>query len=97
MQAVNKLSSLHCNHHARSIVNRSCTEVPGIEVPRNYDDLFRMLRSFQVRDHVVSLGFRALAGRKRQMETHRALNSESRDQAGIFGGDSGFGSRRVSI
>ena len=93
MQLDQKLRCIHRDGHSSGVVDRAGAEIPGIEVPGNDNHLLRMLAAFQIRNNVVARNLWKKLWREREMQPHRPLLHQVRDQFGIFrsdcaGGDS---------
>src|SRR5208282_1309805 len=94
MKALEDFGSLHGDDDARSIVDCPGSEVPGIEMSGDDDDLLRMLGTFQVRNDVVAGFVGELLRSQDEMHADLTLGSEVNDEIGILsrngsGGDSG--------
>ena len=96
MQAelLDEIRHLHRDGHARPVVDRARAEIPGIEMPRDNDDLLGMLGSLQVGDHVVAHGVGQLLRCEDETHSHRPLRHERRDQVGVFFRHGGGGNFR---
>src|SRR5580704_826994 len=87
VKALEKFTSLHGNDDAGSVVDRARAEIPGIEMSGHYDDLFRMLGAFEVRDDVIAGFVGQLLRSKSQMHADLAFGGEVDDEVGVFGGN----------
>src|SRR5207302_4461180 len=70
------------------VIDRSCAEVPRIEVPGYDNELFGMLAAFQIGDHVVADRVGKFLRSKREVHADFALSGKMRDQRCIFSGNS---------
>src|ERR1019366_5655429 len=81
----------HGDDNPRAVVDGAATEVPGIEMTGDNDDLLGMLAALEVGDNVVAGGVRKALRSEREVHANAALGGEVFDQIGIFGGESGGG------
>src|SRR2546423_13099984 len=95
VEFVKDFGGLHSDDYASAIVDRAGAKVPGIEVSGDDNDLFRVLGSFQVRNHVITLRLRSHLGGKGQMDSHPAAFCEAGDQSSIFGADRACGNGSI--
>ena len=57
-QILHQMDRLHRDHHPCAVIDRSCSQIPGIQMARNHHHLLRMLGALPVGDHVVALRIR---------------------------------------
>src|SRR5579864_3858797 len=58
IQLPKHLDRLHGHNYTGPIINGASSQVPGIEMSRDDDDLFRVFSAFEVSDDVVAHGVR---------------------------------------
>ena len=54
MQLLHELHHLHGRHNAGAVINGACSQVPRIKMAGHKNNLLRMLRSFEVGNHIVT-------------------------------------------
>src|ERR1700757_3535715 len=81
----------HGNHDSRGIVDGAGSEVPGIEVSGDDDDLLRMFAALQVGDDVVTGRVGQLLRSESEMHADFALRKKMSNEVGIFRGDGAGG------
>src|ERR1019366_7873560 len=91
MQALEQFGGRHGDDDARAVVDGAATDVPGIEMTGDNDDLLGMLAALEIGDDVVAGGVRKALRGEREVHANAALGGEVFDQIGIFGGESGGG------
>src|SRR6478672_8980400 len=50
----NETGCLHCDRHARAVVNRARSQIPGIKMSGNDHDLLGVLAALQISNDVVA-------------------------------------------
>src|SRR4051794_10539445 len=58
VQRLKQLNRLHRYRNARCVIDRTSAKIPGIQVPRYDDDLFRMFAPLEIGDDVIARGIR---------------------------------------
>ena len=91
MQPLKKFGGRHGDDDARAVVDGAATEVPGIEMTGDDDDLLGMLAALEIGDDVVAGGVRKALRSEREVHADAALGGEVVDQVGILSGESGSG------
>ena len=87
MQLLNELRGFHGDGNSGRIVDGPGSQIPGVEVAGDNDDLFRVPGAFEIRDDVVTQYFRTVLRSKGQMHLHCSLGGETREQVSVFAGD----------
>src|SRR5215472_18714130 len=91
------LHRLHGDNYPGCVVNRTGSQVPGIEMSRDDDNLFRVLAAFEVGDDVKTHDVGECLWRKSQMQAHRPLSTQTFDQVRIFRCQSSCRDRRYIL
>src|SRR5579864_5140291 len=91
MKSLHYLGGFHRDHHSSGIVDGAGSEVPGIEVSGDDDDLLRMFAALQVGDDVVTGRVGQLLRSESEMHADLALRKKMSDEVGIFRGDGAGG------
>jgi hypothetical protein len=91
MQALENFSGGHGDDNTGAVVDSAATEVPGIEVAGNDDDLLGMVATLEIGDDVVASDVGKSLGSEGEGHADATLGGEVLDQVGIFSGQSGGG------
>ena len=91
VQTLQNFGGLHGNDNASSVIDRASSEIPGIEMAGDDDDLLGMFGAFQVGNDVVAGFVRKFLGRQSKVHADFALRGKVGDEVGVFGGDGGGG------
>ena len=79
MQVLNQMGRFHGNCDAGAVIDGTGAEVPGIEVARNNNNLFRLFTAFDVGNDVGTFAVRQNLGRKNQFHFHCSFTRERCD------------------
>ena len=86
MKFLDQVRGFHRDRDTRTIINRSCAEIPRIQMTGNDNDLFRRIAAFDVTDHVCAFHVRQSLRRQNQFHFHRSLPDQAGNQIRIFRG-----------
>ena len=54
MKLLDQMRCFHCDGDTGAIIDRACSQVPGIKMPRDDYDLLRMFASLDVGDDICA-------------------------------------------
>ena len=71
-----EICRLHRHSHTRTVIDRARSQIPGIEVSRNDNDLLGMFATLDVPDHVKAFDIGKLLWGQGDAHFHRSLPNE---------------------